>query len=114
MFAKSPRRLRAFALGALLAGTAGAADMLQSPAVAQPTQSLDRPGIDHYPSWMHESDPYIPGRDQDYRIWEDDRFDRLDPDFLAWRRDQRRRYGPDWRSRPGYQSDLREWLDNRQ
>ena len=113
MRAKTTIRLPVLAIGLLLAGAYATAGVLQTPASAQPTESLDRPGIDYYPGWMLDSDPYIPGRDQDYKVWEDDRFDRLDAEFLEWRDAQRRKYGPDWRSRPGYESDLREWLENR-
>lgn len=105
--------LPTLATSLLLTGAIVAAAFGPGEARAQPTQSLDRPGIDYYPSWMLESDPFIPGQDQDYQVWEDDRFDRLDPDFLEWRNEQRRKYGPDWRSRPGYEDDLRQWLENR-
>ena len=81
-------------------------------AVAQ-TLERDRPGIDYYPAWMHESQPWVSGRDQDYPVFRDRRFDREDPDFAEWRDEQIKKYGPNWRSRPGVQEEYELWRDSR-
>ncbi len=77
-------------------------------------QSLDRdrPGIDYYPSWMHEAQPWVSGRDQDYPVFRDGRFDREDLKFNEWRDEQIRRYGPNWRSRPGVQEEYEIWRES--
>ena len=83
------------------------------PAAAQRALDPDRPGIDYYPAWMHEAQPFVSGRDQDYPVFRDGRFDREDPDFREWRDEQRRTHGPDWRNRPGVQEEYRVWRDGR-
>ncbi len=95
----------------------GAAGMLALSWAAVPTaeaQSLNgRPGVEYYPSWMLDADPRVSGGGQDYRIWDDKRFDRRDEEFLEFQRRQRQDLGAGYRDRPEYQQELRQFDEER-
>ena len=77
-------------------------------------QSLNgRPGVEYYPSWMLDADPRVSGGGQDYRIWDDKRFDRRDEEFLEFQRRQRQDLGTGYRDRPEYQQELRQFDEER-
>lgn len=98
------RGSRVVALTLLLSGAAGAAA----------AQGLSgRPGVDYYPPWMLDSDQRIPGGGQDYRIWDDRRFDRRDEEFIEFQRQQRRELGPGYRDRPEYRDELQRFEEDR-
>ena len=101
--------------GAMIVGTVGM--LALSWVAAAPTaaaQSLNgRPGVEYYPSWMLDADPRVPGGGQDYRIWDDKRFDRRDEDFLEFQRRQRQDLGTGYRDRPEYQQELRQFDEER-
>lgn len=106
----SRRHLRGVASALAAFGTA-ASLCLAAPAGAQ--QLPGSPGIDYYPSWMHQDSPWVPGSDNDYDPLPGERFQSGDQEFQAWRADQIRRYGPDYYKRPGYQDDYDRWQETR-
>ena len=100
----SPRRT------ALLGGTAA----LWIAASAAGAQSLPgSPGLDYFPSWMHQDSPWVSGADQDRDPLPGERFSRSDADFQAWRAEQVRLYGTDYYKRPGYEEDYLNWREMR-
>ena len=72
-----------------------------------------RPGVEYYPSWMMDTDPRVSGGGQDYRIWDDKRFDRRDEQFLEFQRQQRQDLGPGYTNRPEYEDGLRRFDEDR-
>ena len=104
MSATHTGRLLATALLATLAAAA-------LPAVAQSLPGS--PGIDYYPSWMHQASPWVSGADQDYTALPGERFKPTDTDFQVWRAEQIRLYGTDYYKRPGYEDDLLNWRETR-
>jgi hypothetical protein len=72
-----------------------------------------RPGVEYYPSWMLDADPRVSGGGQDYRIWDDKRFDRRDEDFLEFQRKQRQDLGTGYSDRPEYKQDLQQFDEQR-
>ena len=53
------------------------------------------------------------GGGQDYRIWDDKRFDRRDEDFLEFQRKQRQDLGPGYSDSPEYRQDLQRFDEQR-
>jgi len=82
---------------------------------AATAQSLPgSPGLDYFPSWMHQGNPWIAGSDQDVDPLPGDRFRRSDSDFDAWRAEQVRVHGTEYYKRPGYEDDFLNWRETRQ
>ena len=97
--------------GAVLALAAGVW-LIGSVAAAQSLPGS--PGLDYFPSWMHQGNPWIAGADQDVDPLPGERFKRTDADFQAWRAEQIRVYGTDYYKRPGYEEDFLNWRETRQ
>src|SRR3546814_2949444 len=88
------------------ATSAAALLLLLSVPVSAVAQGLSgRPGVDYYPPWMLDADPRVSGGGQDYRIWDDRRFDRRDEEFLEIQRRQRRDLGPGYSDSPEYREE---------
>lgn len=108
---RSGYRLSRLGLVLCAAGVAALGAMGPMPAAAQELNG--RPGVEYYPSWMLDSDPRVSGGGQDYRIWDDKRFDRRDEEFLEFQRRQRQDLGTGYRDTPEYQQQLRQFDERR-
>lgn len=110
-FPKQDARFAGAALAAVV-GIAALSVMAASRSVEAQTLN-GRPGVEYYPSWMLDADPRVSGGGQDYRIWEDKRFDRRDEDFLEFQRKQRQDLGAGYSDRPEYRRDLQRFDEQR-
>lgn len=81
---------------------------LAAPAAAQSLPGGS--GVDYYPSWMLDSDPWIAGRDQDYDPLPGSRFDSPSDDFSVWRAERRSLFGPDQEEQPAAERDRDDWI----
>jgi len=110
-FRKQDARFAGAAMAAAVGIVALSGMAASRPADAQTLNG--RPGVEYYPSWMLDADPRVSGGGQDYRIWDDKRFDRRDEDFLEFQRKQRQDLGPGYSDSPEYRQDLQRFDEQR-